>query len=135
MVNIQSEQQALTLLNDTTQDVFGREAAIHYLHRYPTQSNLTRLVQALEDDEFGVRWTAAVVLAQVGDDALPPLLHALTEQHESTWLREGAHHVLHYSSGDKAREKTGALQKALRGPAAEMATMHEAAKLLNTLSK
>ena len=134
MINIQSEQQALDLLTNTQEDVFAREAAIYYLGHKPTKGNLAHLVRALEDSEFGVRWVAAVVLAEVGDDALLPLLQGLTEQHDSAWLREGTHHVLHYSSSQKVREQTAALQKALRGPAVEMATMHEAAKLLPELS-
>ena len=46
-----------------------------------------------------------------------------------SWKRQ------HYSSSNKVRKQTDALQKALRGPAADVATMSEAAKLLNKLSQ
>ena len=54
----------------------------------------TRLVEALEDRDFGIRWSAAAGLAHIGRPALPPLLSALTRKQDSEWLREGAHHVL-----------------------------------------
>jgi HEAT repeat protein len=53
------------------------------------------LIKALEDKMFDVRWLAAEGLIRIGRDAVMPLLHALIKRPESTWLREGAHHVLH----------------------------------------
>jgi HEAT repeat protein len=53
------------------------------------------LVQALEDNEFGVRWLAAEGLITVGYCSLAPLLQALIDRPQSIRLREGAHHVLH----------------------------------------
>jgi HEAT repeat protein len=53
------------------------------------------LIEALEDKTFDVRWLAAEGLIAIGHKALVPLLHALTEHSDSSWLREGAHHVLH----------------------------------------
>jgi HEAT repeat protein len=52
------------------------------------------LVRALEDGGFGVRWLAAEGLIALGREGLPPLLQALIERPDSTWLRDGAHHVL-----------------------------------------
>ena len=54
------------------------------------------LVTALEDNEPGVRWLAADALVAMGPASLDPLLHGLLQRSESVWLREGAHHVLHF---------------------------------------
>jgi len=52
------------------------------------------LVQAMDDDRFGVRWLAAEGLVRMGRAALPALLQALERHADSPWLRESAHHVL-----------------------------------------
>jgi HEAT repeat protein len=52
------------------------------------------LVDRLRDDEFEVRWIAAEGLISIGRDALKPLFKALSTNPDSTWLREGVHHVL-----------------------------------------
>jgi HEAT repeat protein len=53
------------------------------------------LVEALEDRMFDVRWLAAQGLVNIGHEAVIPVLSALIERADSTWTREGAHHVLH----------------------------------------
>lgn len=53
------------------------------------------LVKALEDRMFDVRWLAAQGLINIGTEAIIPILKALIERADSTWMREGAHHVLH----------------------------------------
>ena len=53
------------------------------------------LVKALEDEQFDVRWLAAVGLIGMNIKGLKPLLHALMEESDSVFLREGAHHVIH----------------------------------------
>jgi hypothetical protein len=53
------------------------------------------LVEALQDDEFSVRWLAAEGLIAISEDSLKPLLTALVNNPQSALLREGAHHVLH----------------------------------------
>lgn len=130
MTQIQSVTQALQILNDTSQDVYVREKALHVLAGHPTPANLARLVQALEDPKASVRWVAADVLAHLGDIALPPLLNKLVDEHNSVWLREGAYHVCSHSSSPVVHEQTQELQEALRGPAAEVATTDAACKLL-----
>ena len=52
------------------------------------------LVRALEDWDFGVRWLAAEGLISLKRAGLAPLLQGLVHHSDSTWLREGAHHVL-----------------------------------------
>lgn len=53
------------------------------------------LIKALEDKEFDVRWLAAEGLINIGRKAVVPLLAALIDRPKSSWLRQGAHHVLH----------------------------------------
>jgi HEAT repeat protein len=65
------------------------------------------LVKALEDKMFDVRWLSAQALINIGPGVITPLLKALIERADSTWMREGAHHVLH----DLAR---GGLQEVLQ---------------------
>ncbi|MEZ4865213.1 MAG: HEAT repeat domain-containing protein [Caldilineaceae bacterium] len=134
MSNQQSAEAALYSLNDPTQSVYVREQALRILAQTPTSEHLARMIQALEDEHFGVRWEAAALLAELGEVALRPLLRALVYQHDSVWLREGAHHICYYSSSPQVREWTQPLQKALRGSAAEVATTDAAAKLLQSLS-
>lgn len=53
------------------------------------------LIEALEGKMFDVRWLAAEGLISIGREALVPLLQALMEHPDSSWLQEGVHHVLH----------------------------------------
>jgi HEAT repeat protein len=53
------------------------------------------LVQTLEDRDAGIRWLAAEGLIRMREAGLKPLFQALIERPDSSWLREGAHHVLH----------------------------------------
>jgi HEAT repeat protein len=53
------------------------------------------LIKALEDKEFDVRWLAAEGLINIGQKAVVPLLEALVDNPRSTWLQQGAHHILH----------------------------------------
>jgi hypothetical protein len=58
-------------------------------------SATTALLEALEDKDFDIRWLAAEGLIAIGEDGLVPLLKALIKRSDSTWFRNGAHHVLH----------------------------------------
>jgi HEAT repeat protein len=71
-------------------------------------STASTLVEALEDEDFDVRWLAAEGLTKMNINALKPLLEALEKHGDSFLLQEGAHHVFH----DLAK---GALRKFL-GP-------------------
>ena len=53
------------------------------------------LVEALDDEEFGVRWLAAEALIALKCDGLPALLEGITRHSGSLWFRQAAHHVLH----------------------------------------
>jgi len=58
-------------------------------------STAAALVEALEDDDFDVRWLAAEGLTKMNINALKPLLQALEKRGDSFFLQEGAHHVFH----------------------------------------
>jgi HEAT repeat protein len=62
------------------------------------------LVKALEDDQFDVRWLAAIGLIGMNIKGLKPLLHALMHRSDSVFLREGAHHVIHDLTKGELRE-------------------------------
>lgn len=147
---IDPEDQAIALLNNKQLNYQKREFAIHYICEHPTPEGIKALVEALRDPEFGVRWTASTALAQLGPQALPEVLRALTTPKSNTVrLREGVIHILHYSS-NLAHEpvykhqhmepkvyikpgtlvSVGELLTALKGPAADIKSMKAAGKLL-----
>lgn len=135
MRQIHSTAQARQILDNPNETVAEREAAIYFLGADPTTANLERLVEALEDNDFGVRWAAGATLARAGDAALPPLARALVRKHDSVWLREGAYHALYYNASGHVSALTVELQKALKGPAAEVATVSAAEHLLIALDR
>jgi hypothetical protein len=69
----------------------------------------------MEDGKFDVRWLAARALVALGRDGLPALLQALIERPNSTWLREGAHHVLYDGGYETWRTQLAPVMKALEG--------------------
>jgi HEAT repeat protein len=72
-----------------------RWEAAKTLSQIGSPSATQALIAALEDKMFDVRWLSAEGLIAIGKDALVPLLHVLVDHPESSWLREGVHHVLH----------------------------------------
>ncbi len=54
-----------------------------------------RLIKALTDKVFDVRWLAADGLIAIGKTVMAPLLREIMRNPESVSLREGAHHILH----------------------------------------
>lgn len=129
----ESMQDMLAVLDDATRPAMEREQAAHKLADSPTAAAIERLVAALEDDESGVRWAAAAALVDCGDAALVPLLHALVSQADSTWLREGAHHVFSNTRSLKVQQATADIVKALKGPASSVATTEAAVRALMAL--
>ena len=91
------------------------------------------LVMALEDEEFDVRWLAATGLIAMTLKGLKPLLHALMEQGDSVWIREGAHHVIHDLAKGELRKYLNPVLVALDSidPAVEapVAALHALEKL------
>ncbi len=130
---IQSQAEALRIVNDTSLETSQREEAIHYLREYPSAEIADRLVQILEDNAPGVRWAAALALARYGMIGLRPLLHALAQPNIGVRLREGAQRVLSHNTGSQLPEHIHELRAALQGPGADVTTMTVAMKLLQEL--
>ena len=128
-----SIQEALQVLDDLKRSPLERENAVHYLADKDDAKALERLVAALDDDVFGVRWAAATALANKGEKALPLLMSALTVQSGSSWMREGVYHALHYNTSPTVREKSIELMAALKGPGADMAAPAAAVRLMQAL--
>ena len=132
---IQTVEEAITVLEQPIGASIAREDAIHFLRNHPSDEGAERLVAALSDDDAGVRWAAAQALIDYGEQALRPLLRALTQRAGDYNLREGAHHVLHENPNAAIRQQAAELIKALRGPGADVATMQVASKLSLRLPK
>lgn len=134
---ISSAEQALEILSDPLEDQLLREQAIRYLSHQPSEEVINRLVWMLQDDEFGIRWEAAITLAQLGEKALPALLKALTDPDRvgDPRLREGAYHILHYNRDPFYGVNMSRLLQALKGPAADIASMEESGRILARIKK
>ena len=103
----------LEALTNSTE--YGRGQAAKALGEIGDLAAAPALVKALEDDKFDVRWLAARALVALGRDGLPALLRALIERPNSTWLREGAHHVLHDEGYKTWQKQLAPVMKALEG--------------------
>lgn len=113
---------------------YGRGQAAKALGEIGDVAAVPALVSALEDDKFDVRWLAARALVALGRDALPALLQALVERPHSTWLREGAHHILHDEGYETWHKQLAPVMKALEGYAPADALPDAAEKVLRTFA-
>jgi HEAT repeat protein len=131
---IASLDQAVKVLDDRRQSVANREAAARYLAKNPSPQVMGRLVQALQDDDFGVRWAAAEALVKLGPDILPPILEALTDRERAgdPRLRDSIYHVLHRAQASMP-VPVAPLMAALKAPGADIAAIQEAGRLLQAL--
>lgn len=132
---IQTVAEAIAVLDQPAGSSTDREDAIHYLHNYPSPEGAERLVAALSDDDSGVRWAAAQGLIDYGEQAMPPLLRALTQNAGNYNLRIAAYQVLHENPNAAIRQQAAELVKALRGPGADVAAMQAASKLYLSMAK
>lgn len=124
-----STESAIMAIQDRTKSELEREEGITFLAEHPTPEGMEALVAALEDDDEGIQWKAATALGTMGEDALPALLHALARPDNDARLRKGARHALH-TMKPELREELKELEKALSGPAADIATMEAAYDLM-----
>jgi hypothetical protein len=134
---ITSQAQALELLDDEREVVTTREAAIRYLAKEPTSEVIAHLVQALQDDDFSIRWEAANAIAQQGEAGMLAVLQVLTDAKRvgDPRLRECAYHILHLNA-DLIPVPIIELLEALHGgPAADIASLIEADRVLRRWKK
>lgn len=130
----ESTAQAIAALQNPRLPENQRTDAAHFLATASTPDGITALIAALTDGDHGVRWAAGAALANIGEPAMPALLHALAGAGVDKMLRDGARHVLTDNSSVRVRELSVPLIKALKGPEADIATMQEALKLLPAFS-
>jgi HEAT repeat protein len=92
-----------------------REAATALAYIKPPNA-ARALVGALKDDDHDVRWASMKALIALDQEAIEPLLLALTKDFASVHLREGAKHILNRMKQDSCLENPllGVLQ-ALEG--------------------
>jgi hypothetical protein len=128
-MTIRNEQQALNVLDDNRNGIQLREEAARFLEQNPTEDATQRLIKALTDDDFGVRWAAATALTRLGNYALTALLHELI-QNTSPRLRESAYHVLHYNDSQWIRIHSKPLMDAIKDLAPDVTTPKAAYHLL-----
>ncbi len=132
-MEIVSWRQALEIMDNRLSPVADREAAARFLKKYPEPQAVPRLVQALQDEDFGVRWAASEALSRLGVHALEEVLRVLADPDKvgDPRLRDSAYHMLHL--GQKWPVSVKGLMASLKGPAADLATLEEAAHLLQVL--
>ncbi len=128
-----STQAALQALDDLKADTLDRESAVRYLADQIDTGSMDRVIAALDDDAFGVRWTAATVLAQKGEAVLPQVLSTFIVHDGSNWMREGLYHIVHYNASLAIQKKSAELMAALKGPGADIAAPLAASRLLQSL--
>jgi len=109
--------------------------AIRYLASLDECFAVEGLVGALQNDDFGVRWEAANLLAKLGKKALPALLRALMDPARASdpRLREGALRIVCTFQDPKIEGTFTPLSDALTGPAADIVSMRAAYRLLHHL--
>ena len=73
------------------------------------------LTSLLTDDDPGIRWLAAEGLASMHCDGLRAVLWALVHCPDSSWVREGAHHVLRQAALAGFRSVATPVLRALDG--------------------
>jgi HEAT repeat protein len=72
----------------------ARWEAVKAISEIGSRESIPILINALEDEEFDVRWLAAEGLIDIGHASVYPLLKAFITNKNSIYLKEGVHHVL-----------------------------------------
>jgi len=130
-----SVDDAIRALEDLEAGKDIHRQAIRYLASLDECFAVEGLVEALQNDDFGVRWEAASLLSKIGAKALPALLKALMDPVRvgDPRLREGALHIVCNFQDPEIDGPFSGLIHALTGPAADINTMRAAYRLLHHL--
>ena len=92
------------------------------------------LVHTLMDDHPSIRWLSAEALIALGKDSINPLLKELLDNYDSSWLRQGAHHVLHaLEREEKLNTETQHLLEVLRSFDSEETVLTAAQRAKNSI--
>jgi len=127
---IENSNSAITILKDTSFQEFRREQAVRYLQDHPSAEGIEALIEALADDDYGVHWACGTAVAFLGEQAFHIYLEALAKPDHSSRLREITGHIIHTNSSESVRQDGQSLLKAVKGPAAAIAAIEEANKLM-----
>ena len=71
-----------------------RWEAIKTLSQIADPETIPILINALENEDFDVRWMAAEGLIDIGKESIKPLLKAVIKSKNPFYLLDGVHHVL-----------------------------------------
>ncbi|MBN2577980.1 MAG: HEAT repeat domain-containing protein [Pirellulales bacterium] len=93
----------------------------------------TALVARLTDKDDDVRWVAAEALIALRRQAIKPLLEALADKPDSTWLQQGAHHVFNTLLKKRAMELLFPILAALKQEEPELAIPQAVSEVLQAL--
>ena len=58
--------------------------------------SISALIKSLQDQSFDIRWLAAEALIAIGKETIEPLLRAVIDQTNESFINEGAHHIITY---------------------------------------
>ena len=78
----------------TSEKHLARWESVKAISEIGSKDSIPILINALEDEEFDVRWLAAEGLIEIGRSSVHPLLKAFIAKKDSVHLKEGVHHVL-----------------------------------------
>ena len=124
-----SIEEAVKVAKDESLTELEREKALRYLETSDDPEAIKTLITALGDDDHGVRFAAAEVLAAQGESSFKYLLESLA-QPNNVMLRDGARVVIHQNSSVTVKAKSKELLNVLDAPGADICTLVEATKLL-----
>jgi|WetSurMetagenome_2_1015567.scaffolds.fasta_scaffold1076235_2 HEAT repeat protein len=131
----QNVEEAIRILEDTSVGVQVHQEAAYFLADWEDYLEAESLVRALQDDDFGTRWKAAILLAWIGQNAIPALLKAMVDPKRvgDLRLRSGVVHAIRSIQDQHLKAEFGPLLKALQGPAPDLAAMQEGNRLLEKI--
>ncbi len=124
-----SIKDAVKVAKDESLTELMREKALRYLETSDDPEVIKILLAAKEDDNHGVRFAAAEVLAAQGESSFKYLIESLA-QPNNVMFRDGARVVIHQNYSVTVNAKSKELLNALDAPGADIRTMEEATKLL-----
>jgi HEAT repeat protein len=110
-----------------------RWEAVKALVKFGDPITTKLFVEALQDDDFEIRWSAAEGLASIGYPALKEVLESLITNIESVRLRNGAHYFLRRLSSTGHLEKVKPVLAALDSLDFELEAPLAAEKLIEQL--
>lgn len=131
-MEFQRVEDALRVLEDITLDSAAHEEAVEFLYHMNEDEEIEQLVEALRNDDFGIRWEAADLLSLMGRRAFPAILEGLLDPVKAgdSRFRESIYHILHLNHDVLLKVDAAPLIQALKGPAADLNAMQEAHRLL-----